>query len=343
MNLSNSDPASPARSRSRTWTLRSLAIVASVLVSLTIVEVTTRILYEAPWHERLETEQRQSQQHAYRKNALGLRDLDYESPKPPDHQRVLLLGDSFTFGSGVFDDERVFPEIVERMLNEREHPPGVRRIDVLNGGIHGSLTKDWLILYRRIEKPYEPDVVVSVFFLRDGTMTGSVPAFFDPIRKTIVARNRASWPYRISYAFRMIRDHFDRRQISEAYTQEFQKAYFGEKSETAEWQRAQRHLLRLRDLASERGAVFGLVVFPVLVDLRADDYPFQRICDEVTRFAIEHDIPVLDLLPAFRGQVSPDLWVSPVDQHPNSEGHRIAAEALLPFVSRLLDELEKRR
>lgn len=320
-----------------------MAIAGSVILVAVAAEVWARIVYDAPWHERLTLEQRQSQQHVYRENELGLRDVDYPSPKPVDHRRVLILGDSFTFGSGVFDDDRVFPEIIERRLNDSHRPPGVRRIDVLNGGIHGSLTKDWLRLFRRIEDHFQPDVVVSVFFLRDGTMTGSVPAFFDPIRKSIVARNRDSWLYRLSYVFRIVRDELDRRLISEAYTKEFHQAYFGEGAETAEWRRAQRHLLRLRDFAAERGAVSGLVVFPVLVDLRADDYPFQRICDEVLRFASRHRIPSLDLLPAFRGRASPELWVSPVDQHPNAEGHRIAAEAILPFVVQLLEEHERQR
>lgn len=342
-----SDPASlapkTARRRSRLWLLRLMALTGSLILAVAVAEIGARIFYDVPWHERLTLEQRRSQHHEYRENELGLRDDDYPSPKPEDHRRVLLLGDSFTFGSGVYDDETVFPEILERRLNEKERLPGIRRIDVLNGGIHGSLTKDWLQLFRRIEDRYDPDVVVSVFFLRDGTMTGSVPAFFDPIRDSIVARNRASWLYRFSYVYRIVRDDLDRRLISEAYTKEFHQAYFGDGAETAEWRRAQRHLLRLRDLAAERGAVSGLVVFPVLVDLRADAYPFERICDEVLELAARHEIPSLDLLPAYRGRYSPELWVSPVDQHPNAEGHRIAAEALLPFIQQLLEEHERQR
>ena len=105
---------------------------------------------------------------------------------------------------------------------------------------------------------------------------------------------------------------------------------------TKEWQRAQRNLLELRNLVHAQGAVFGLAVFPVLVEL-GPDYPFQDVVDSVLEFASANDIPVHDLLPAFLGRKGPDLWVSPMDQHPNTEGHAIAAESLLPFARALLE------
>jgi hypothetical protein len=42
------------------------------------------------------------------------------------------------------------------------------------------------------------------------------------------------------------------------------------------------------------------------------------------------------MLPDFQGQRGPELWVSTYDQHPNAQGHAIAARALLPFVRELL-------
>ena len=36
----------------------------------------------------------------YRHNALGFRDLDRGTTKPPDVRRVVALGDSFTYGEG---------------------------------------------------------------------------------------------------------------------------------------------------------------------------------------------------------------------------------------------------
>ncbi len=52
----------------------------------------------------------------------------------------------------------------------------------------------------------------------------------------------------------------------------------------------------------------------------------------VAQFCVWNGIPVLDLLDAFEGQPYEELWVHPSDQHPNEDGHYIAAEALADFV-----------
>jgi hypothetical protein len=45
----------------------------------------------------------------------------------------------------------------------------------------------------------------------------------------------------------------------------------------------------------------------------------------------------LGRLPVFRGRRTADLWVHPVDHHPNEVAHRLAAESLAPVVTRLVE------
>jgi hypothetical protein len=321
---------------------RALLLAGSTLFALLAAEGGARLLYEDPWYERLVAEQTEGS-FRFRTSLNNLRDRDYASPKPAAHRRVLFLGDSFTVGQGVPRLAAIFPEIVERQLNAQPRLPGVERIDVLNGGLGASLTDRWLKLFQRVEDSFEPDVVIAVFFLRDGTETHLLGDFFGPIREEIALRNRRSSLYQSVYLYRLFRDRSDRAQVATRYLQVFQDSYFGNESETAEWRRAQENLLRIRDLAGKRSAVFGLVVFPVLADLDRADYPFGAICEEVESFARAHDIPVLSLLPAFRGRKGPDLWVSAFDQHPNERAHAIAAGSLLPFVRELVARSEEER
>jgi lysophospholipase L1-like esterase len=308
----------------------SLLALAGVVATLFIAEGLAGLLWEAPWYERLLREQEEVQQYPYRRNSFGLRGPEPTIPKPEGTQRVLVTGDSFTFGLGLENDAEPFPAVLERRLAESGS-----RVDVVNGGISGSLTGDWAALWRRAGASLDPDVVIAVFFLRDGTRLGTIPDFFGEIRRDISERNADSTLYRYSHLYRRVRDYQDRFRVGELFTESLVDAYLGE--ETKEWERAQRNLLELRNLVHAEGAIFGLAVFPVLVEL-GPDYPFQGVVDSVLGFARDGDIPAHDLLPAFLGRKGPDLWVSPVDQHPNAEGHAIAAESLLPFARALLEK-----
>ena len=334
----------PAQGPAATGSTYDNLVVSGLAVALTVLvlEIGARLVYEESWMHQLTEAQALSEKSDYRQNALGLRDVDYGEPPPAGHRRLLLLGDSFTFGLGVQDDAAIFPERLEVALNADLPSADVRRVDVLNGGIPGSLTQHWLRLWRKVAPRFEPDVALVVFFLRDGTRTHSIPDFFGDIHTEVTERNRASAWYRHSYLYRRVRDNLDRRDVGERYTRTFQRAYLGEEDETEEWRAAQRNLRQLRALALERGTSVGFVIFPVLVGLEGD-YPFEAICALLEDWARAEGFPVLNLLETFRGKRDAELWVSSWDQHPNALGHRLAAEALVPFAAELLAEHERGR
>ena len=320
--------------RQRSLLVNLALATASVVAVLGLLEAAARLFYDEPWHEKLVGVQRRGERYPYRLNSRGLRSPEYSAVKQPGERRVLVLGDSFTFGQGVFDGEKIFPRILERRLNEKAEKPS-SRVTVLNGGLPASLTGDWLRLWHALAADFDPDVVLIVFFLRDGTRIASIPEFFGEIRQAVTLRNQGSLIYEKSYLYRTLRDRLDRAAISERYGRAFLDAYFGDEEQTAEWRAAQGNLLRLKELAERSGAAVGFVIFPVLVGLD-DDYPFAAICDLLERFGRDHGLPVLNLLPAFLGEDGPELWISSYDQHPNEKGHAIAAEAMLPFLQELL-------
>jgi len=319
--------------------LRRAALLGlGLLLGAALVEGAARIAWTRPWYEQLLAEQADpAGKGSIRMNSLGLRDRDHAPAKPPGVERVLVLGDSFTFGVGVLDEEKIFVSRIEARLSAE---PG-RTVEILNAGKPGSLTGDWLEVMRRVGPGFAPDVVLVVFFLRDGTRTTVGETFFRPIRDRIAARNRDSWLYRHVFAWRWWRDRLDRRTVSDLYSREILQAYLGDEEQTAEWRLAQSNLRAIRDEAVLLDARIGLVVFPILAAF-GPDYPFREICDLVEAAGIEAGLPTLDLLPAFRGEDASTLWVSPLDQHPNERGHEIAAEAILPFVRSLLAEVPTR-
>ncbi len=84
-------------------------------------------------------------------------------------------------------------------------------------------------------------------------------------------------------------------------------------------------------MAMSAGAGVAVAIFPFLYSLDAS-YPFRPLHEMVAQFCVWNGIRVLDLFDAFEGRPYAELWVHPSDQHPNEDGHRIAAEALADFV-----------
>ena len=91
-------------------------------------------------------------------NSRGLRGRrEYSYEKPAGVRRLLVLGDSFTFGEDVSDDETYCHQL-ERLL------PGT---EVLNLGVHGYGHDQMLLYFREEGVKYRPDLVVLGFLYDD--------------------------------------------------------------------------------------------------------------------------------------------------------------------------------
>src|SRR5271170_1922765 len=66
-------------------------------------------------------------------NSAGMRDGEYSVEKPPGVYRIMMLGDSTTFGWGVREQDTA-AKFLERKLNG-QLPPGYNKVEVLNTGV----------------------------------------------------------------------------------------------------------------------------------------------------------------------------------------------------------------
>lgn len=91
-------------------------------------------------------------------NVKGIRSLkDYAYDKPAGMTRILLLGDSFTFGENVSDEE-VYANLLEKALNNTE---------VINMAVHGYGTDQMLLSLQHEGVKYHPDIVILGFIGQD--------------------------------------------------------------------------------------------------------------------------------------------------------------------------------
>jgi lysophospholipase L1-like esterase len=97
-------------------------------------------------------------------NSLGFRDTrEYSLAKTPGTFRILVLGDSVTFGHGALY-ETSYPYLVEQRL--REWRPEVKW-EVWNLGVPGYDTAQELAYLREVGERYAPDLVIIGFFSND--------------------------------------------------------------------------------------------------------------------------------------------------------------------------------
>lgn len=97
-------------------------------------------------------------------NRYGIRCSDITPEKQEGETRIVILGDSFTYGK-VSNEEEIFSSRLEKLLNGGG---GGRRFDVLNAGVMGYGTaQEWLLMKRLAEKGIVGDVYVVMFFTND--------------------------------------------------------------------------------------------------------------------------------------------------------------------------------
>ena len=101
-------------------------------------------------------------------NAEGFRDREFPGTKPEGAFRVVCLGDSWTFGANV-GQEQTYPRQLEARL--RALFPE-RRVEVLNLGVLGYTSFQGLQLLKQRALQLEPDLVVIGFGMNDSSVAG---------------------------------------------------------------------------------------------------------------------------------------------------------------------------
>lgn len=108
--------------------------------------------------------------HEVTANSLGFREREFERPKPPGTYRVLVLGDSLTWGVGLEASQR-YTNRLEALLRERNPQ---RSVEVLNFGLAGGPTVQEARILAHVAPEVEPDLVVVGFCQNDPKIGSSV-------------------------------------------------------------------------------------------------------------------------------------------------------------------------
>ena len=101
-------------------------------------------------------------------DSRGFREVEFSDRKAAGSFRILCLGDSWTFGANVSQNE-TYPRALDRLL-QAEFPAA--RFEVLNLGVMGYSSFQGKELLRTRALEWDPDLVVIGFGMNDGKVGG---------------------------------------------------------------------------------------------------------------------------------------------------------------------------
>ena len=122
-------------------------------------------------------------------NHQGFRDRrDFVYSKPPGTLRILVLGDSFTMGYEVAQEDP-YPAVLERELKRRGHAA-----EVINSGVSGFSTAEELVFLEQEGFKYHPDLVLLGYFINDPE-DNVRSGLFEMQDRQLILRSKEYLPY----------------------------------------------------------------------------------------------------------------------------------------------------
>lgn len=367
--------------RFRPLVVNALLVLTSITISyvvvdlaagrLLIVPLSPPLVPDAHRHHALVpdsyAELRQRDFHyIQRVNHLGLRGRETTMEKPPGTRRILMLGDSFTMGKGVEDDQ-TFSVLVEKELQARLASCGGGTVEVLNAGVDSYTPLLSYIQFSRELVRLAPDLVILNLDHSDlvqeqayrrqavRNQDGEIVAVPQVWQQSLYERI-LSWASRNLYLTRVLlvrvnrfMDHREitvRRVVNEFGREHFAHTLEGDADRSAQWQDVFDSIGRIKTLSESIHADFLLTTYPWGHQLENAGWAAGRRefmkdgerTSDVTRQTIRTrsaalGINLLETSPAFQAYAGPGPLYFDYDPHWTPAGHEVMASAIQRYIA----------
>jgi hypothetical protein len=295
-------------------------------------------------------------------NNLGLRGKDTSLKKAPGHYRVLMLGDSFTMGKGV-EENQTFSALVESLLNRRGGC-GAVAFEVLNGGVD-SYTP--LLSYLQLTGDLAPldvdlvllnldpsDLLQEEAYRKEAVydQTGEIVAVPGVERPALWNQRIRSWIDQHTYFTRLMlfhvnqwmghRDYSVQGVVTRATQELLGYTLEGDNVDREkQWNYIFESIAKIKANVEKRSAAFALVIYPwghqvsdrEWISGRDNFIPrgavvSDRYLDTIYRRSKQLGIELLDVFPEIRAYKGEAPLYFKYDIHWTAEGHKVMASAL---------------
>lgn len=258
-------------------------------------------------------------------NKEGFRDNDYPLIKSQNTFRIIGLGDSFTYGSGIKDVNDIYLKKLEALLNQNN----IQNYEVLSFAKPGINTKKEIEILKDDALKYNPDMVILGYFLND----------FTDVDNQIKCKSRERtipffgfWLRNLSYLYYFIETRInkliERMHLECAYGEYLDHVFESEKNKEDNF----KYFEELSKISKENNAELIVVIFPMIYDLK--NYHFNEAHKFVKETGKKYNFVVIDLLPYYQEYTEKEIIVNTYDIHPNELGHEIAAQAIYEVIKK---------
>jgi lysophospholipase L1-like esterase len=250
-------------------------------------------------------------------SSAGLRDGEYTLAKPTGVYRIMMLGDSTTFGWGVRQADTA-AKFLERKLNG-QLPPGYNKVEVMNTGVGNYDTVQEVTYYETIGFKYQPDLVVLVFFINDPEPV--------PVEKKSFLIDR-------SYLIAFATNRFDGLLRHAGVRPDWKKYYASlYDDDRPGFQACKKALISLAGSTRSNGAKLLVAILPELHQINGDSYPFRAAHQKIEAVLASQNVPVVELIDGLKGHGPEEtLWVTALDDHPNAKANDLISDQLKQWV-----------
>lgn len=302
------------------WRNRVLLGLITIAISTAVVEPMARFVFRDVTSSSDNGgyfTQRWFRTGAVHQNSSGFREREFSAVKPAGTYRIAVVGDSFTWGNGVRQEDRYSNLLQARLPSHFE---------VLNFGAAGANTPQHHTLIGHLLSSAHPDFVLLQWYVNDVEDDDSTgrPSFV-PL---IPIRGMHDWLSINSALYTVANMKWSETQVAlgmtAGYTTYLHRRFADPDSHDSQVDRAL--LVELVALCKRAGVPIGIVLFPDTAGDLRQGYPFGYLHDRVHDVCRAEGLTCLDLLNDF--SLVKDrrlLWASRLDHHPSALANEIAA------------------
>jgi len=307
-------------SRRRRFAGNGVLLLAGLTVALLAVEAVVRAInldpgihviyrknYRLSENPRLQYElQPLSKDGAGLINSVGMRDDEYPLAKPTNNYRIVIVGDSVTYGLTVAQPD-AFPQQLEKMLKTRAG--SARNYEVLNLGVSGYNIDQVIERLRTLGLSYSPDLVIYAYSINDPQtysleMEGLVAVHQDAVKEFHPRRTLMRWFSRsrvFLLAWRSLQQPWTspakpvrRSPDYEAMVSGRHVEYFEELHSGESWKRVEEGFSKLSEVPEGEGPRVLLAVLPLYLGESAT-YPLSQLHHRIVAEARRNHLEAVDL------------------------------------------------